>query len=213
MTAIDADLHSFDIGPAVEAIGDELNAQGLDVRTFTADNCRHLKVDNVPSTVADLFIYSTGIVDLDYHSFDGTPHDPRRMTAITLAILADPGAPDAAATARDPHLNFLDSIGSATEEVGLSVTFATYGPDKARSTVHDEVDITNPAQPQRGTVQVANDGTLWWNCQLRNQPSSEDGLDPAEIADSIARALKNSQTTLPTPQRLPATDRPQKPTA
>jgi hypothetical protein len=209
MTAIDTDPETFDIDAAIEAVGDGLNAQGLDVRTFASDNCRHLKVDNVRSTVADLFIYPKGTVNWDYHSFDGTTHDPSRVTTITLAILADPGTPDSATVVRYPQMSFLGSVGRATIERGLSATFSSRDPDNARFKIHDEVAITNPARPRRGTVQVTNDGALWWTCQLRSQPHSQDGLDLVEITNSIARALINSLT----PQRLPATGQSQDPAA
>jgi hypothetical protein len=204
---------SFDIDTAIEVIGIGLRAQSLDVRTFTSDNCRHLKVDHVRSTVADLFIYPSGCVDWDYHSFAGAPHDLCRLIAVTLGILAEPGSPDAATAVPCANTSFLSSIGRAAEERGLSVTFASQEPGCAHLELDDEVAIINPAQPQRGIVQITHDGAFWWNCQLSNQPHSEDGLAPAEIATSIARALTNAQTASPAPQRLPAPRQSQQPAA
>jgi hypothetical protein len=186
----DIDAIAFDIDAAIETIGNGLKAQALNVRTFTSDNCRHLKVDHVRSTAADLFIYPTGCVDWDYHSFAGIPHDLCRVIAVTLGILAEPGSPDAATAVRYAHTRFLSSIGRAAE-----------------------VTIINPAQPQRGIVQITDDGALWWNCHLSNEPCSEDGLAPAEITTSIVRALTNAQTASPALQRLPATRQSQQPAA
>ncbi len=214
MTVTDTDPGTFDTDAAIEAIGDGLNAQDLDARTFASEECRYLKVTSVRSTVADLFIYPNGNVDWEYHSFDGTPHDPGRMTAITLAILHDTDSPDSpSAAVRYPHMTFLGSIGRAAIEQGLDAAFGSLDPDNAYFKIHDEVAIINPAQPNRGTVRVTDDGALWWNCQFRDQPHSEDGLDLAGITGSVLRAITSSQTTSPTPRRLPATGQHQEPAA
>jgi hypothetical protein len=63
----------------------------------------------------------------------------------------------------------------------------------------DQVTITNPAQPQRGTVYVTDDVALWWRCQVRRQPDGAHGLDLDEITATIARALANADTIRPDP--------------
>ena len=176
---------------AIEASGDELNVQGFDVCTFTSLACGYLKINSVWATVADLTIFRNGTVDFDYHCFDGNPHDPGEMTAITLAILHDDDRGGEAA--RYPHLSFLFSIARAALEQGLSVELRSNDPSNAYWRIKDEVAVTNPDRPERGTIRVTDDGALWWRCQLRDQPSGSAGLDLTEITSSIARAIGSAQ--------------------
>lgn len=181
----------FDADAAIEAAGDELNAQGFDVTSFTSLDSGYLKINSVWATVADLTVFRNGTVDFDYHCFDGTPHDAGEMTAITLAILHDDDRGGEAA--RYPHLSFLFSIARAALEQGLSVELNSNDPSNAYWRITDEVAVTNSGRPERGTIRVTADGALWWRCQLRDQPSGEAGLHLTEITSSIARALGSAQ--------------------
>ena len=191
LPAAAADKGTFDADAAIEASGDELNVQGFDVCTFTSLACGYLKINSVWATVADLTIFRNGTVDFDYHCFDGSPHDPGEMTAITLAILHDDDRGGEAA--RYPHLSFLFSIARAALEQGLSVELNSNDPSNAYWRITDEVAVTNPDRPERGTIRVTADGALWWRCQLRDQPTGTSGLDLTEITSSIARAIGSAQ--------------------
>ncbi len=178
-----ADKGTFDADAAIEASGDELNVQGFDVTTFTSLACGYLKINSVWATVADLTIFRNGTVDFDYHCFDGNPHDPGEMTAITLAILHDDDRGGEAA--RYPHLSFLFSIARAALEQGLSVELRSNDPSNAYWRIKDEVAVTNPDRPEHGTIRVTDDGALWWRCQLRDQPSGRQGsISPRSPAPS-----------------------------
>ena len=177
--------------------------------TFTSLDCGYLKINSVWATVADLTIFRNGTVDFDYHCFDGNPHDPGEMTAITLAILHDDDRGGEAA--RYPHLSFLFSIARAALEQGLSVELHSNDPSNAYWRIKDEVAVTNPGRPEHGTIRVTDDGALWWRCQLRDQPTGTSGLDLTEITSSITRAIGSAQvakceeTTCPhaSAERLP----------
>ncbi len=190
-SATDPDPAAFDADATVEAAGDEFNAQGFDVSTFTSLECGYLKITSVWATVADLTIFRNGIADFDYHCFDGNPHDPGELTAITLAILHDDDRGGEAA--RYPHMDFLFSIGRAVIEQGLRAAFETLDPVHAYWRISDEVEIFHPDRPERGTVRVTDDGALWWRCQLRDQPRGAAGLDLTEITSSIVRAIGSAQ--------------------
>jgi hypothetical protein len=191
LPAVDADEGAFDADAAVEAAGDELNAQGFDVSTFTALDCGYLKINSVWATVADLTIFRNWTVDFDYHCFDGAPHDPGEMTAITLAILHDDDRGGEAA--RYPHLSFLFSIARAALDQGLSVELNSNDPSNAYWKITDEVTVTNPNRPERGTIRVTADGALLWRCQLLDQPRDTVGLGINEITSSIVRAIGSAQ--------------------
>lgn len=191
LSGADSDLAAFDADAAIDAAGDEFNVQGFDVSTFTSLECGYLKITSVWATVADLTIFRNGIADFDYHCFDGNPHDPGELTAITLAILHDDDRGGEAA--RYPHLDFLFSVGRSAIEQGLRVAFGTLDPVNAYWRISDEVKIFHPDRPERGTVRVTEDGALWWRCRLRDQPNSATGLDLAEITSSIVRAIGSAQ--------------------
>jgi hypothetical protein len=190
-SATGQDSAAFDADAAVEAAGDEFNVQGFDVSTFTSLACGYLKINSVWATVADLTTFRNGIVDFDHHCFDGSPHDPGELTAITLAILHDDDRGGEAA--RYPHMDFLFSIGRAAIEQGLRAAFRTLDPVYAYWRISDEVEIFHPDRPERGTVRVTEDGALWWRCQLRDQPRGATGLDLTEITSSIVRAIGSAQ--------------------
>jgi hypothetical protein len=177
------DPDPFDVGAAAEAVADGLTAQGFDVRTFASEDCRYLKIDNVPSVVANLTMFGNGAVDWEYHCFDGNPHDVALMTAITLAILRDDDRP--AGAVPDPHVNLVSGIGQAALAGGLNAAFGT--PDCG------EVAVTNPDRPERGSVRVSDFGDLWWSCRLHGRPQGAAGLDLEEITRSVARAITCAQ--------------------
>jgi hypothetical protein len=52
-----------------------------------------------------------------------------------------------------------------------------------------EIEVTNPVRLERGTVRVADDGSLSWRCRARTVLGDDGVLDPAEIAGIIARAV------------------------
>ena len=192
------DPDPFDADAAAEAVADGLTVQGFDVRTFASEECRYLKIDNVPSVVANLTVFSNGAVDWEYHCFDGNPHDVALMTAITLAILRDDDAP--AEAVQDPDVTLVSGIGQAALAGGLNATFGTSDAG--------EVAIDNPDRPERGSVRVSDFGDLWWSCRLRGRPRGADGLGLEEITRSVARAITCAQaarrgTSLPGPPAGP----------
>jgi hypothetical protein len=187
----DAEEGAFDADAAVEAAGDELNAQGFDVSTFTSLECGYLKITSIWATVADLTIFRNGIVDFEYHRFDGNPHDPGEMTAIILAILHDDDKGGEAA--RYPNMSLLFSIARAALEQGLSIELNSNDPSNAHWRITDEVAVTNPDRPERGTIRATADGALWWRCQLLDQPRRTVGLGLTEIISSIVRAIGSAQ--------------------
>jgi hypothetical protein len=173
----------LDTGAVAEAVADGLMAQGFNVRTFESEECCHLKVDNVASTVVNVTIFNSGAVEMEYHCFDGQPHDPGLMTAITVAVLRGDDGPAVAVPGQ--HATLVAGIGQAALAGGLNVTF---GKSDA-----GEVVIDNPGRPERGSVRVSDFGDLWWSCRLRGRPRGADGLGLEEITRSVARVIARAQ--------------------
>lgn len=179
-----------------------LNACGFDVRTPASEKCCHLKIVNVRSTAADLTVTADRTADWQYHRFDGNPPDPARLNAIVLAILLGDNAPAGLPEpGRLAHMTLLGNICATAIEHGLSASVGLIDPASTMFDLFDQVTITNPDQPHRGTVRVTDDIALWWRCQVRPHPHGADGLDLAEIATTIARALTSADIIRPEPQR------------
>ncbi len=180
----------FNPDAAEETVTDELSLYGFEVRAPTSEECCHLKITNVRSTVADLTVWRRGIADWEYHAYDDYPRNPTRLTAITLAVLCGNDAPaNPSGTGQFAHLTDLDKIGRAAAAHGLAVTSSPQDPDDDSARTGKEIIITHPRRPRRGTVGIMDDGGLWWRCEVRHQADDPEGLDLTEIARTIARAL------------------------
>jgi hypothetical protein len=83
----------------------------------------------------------------------------------------------------------LSLAGRALASYGLNVTLDILDISQTDYTAHTELRITNPARPESGTVSLAPDGTIWWEC--RTQPTLS--------LDGIAAAIIHALTTTPPP--------------
>lgn len=75
----------------------------------------------------------------------------------------------------------------------MRVAFRSLDPVNAQRNVHDELTVTNPAQPRRGTVRITKDGVVRWRCRVRDQPHGADGLYLTQITRIVALALTSAQ--------------------
>jgi len=85
-------------------------------------------------------------------------------------------------------VSFKGAAGRILAGHGMNVTVRAY-PDQEFFEVYSDIEVTNPARPERGTVRVADDGSLLWRCRARTVQGDEEALDPAQIACIIAQAL------------------------
>lgn len=129
----------------------------------------------------------------DYPRFDGGRRDPGQIAAITLDILdADDMPGHSSILARYPDLSFLGRIGLAAVVHDMQVAFASVDPVNVHLKIQDELTVTNPAEPKRGTVRITNDGVIRWRCRIRNEKRGADGLYSAQIASTIALVIRNT---------------------
>ena len=73
---------------------------------------------------------------------------------------------------------------------GMQVTSEILDPADG----YAETVVTNPAQPDRGTVRLGVGGALWWDFQLRDPSAAVDGLALPEIVAAIAQELSHLQS-------------------
>jgi hypothetical protein len=123
------------------------------------------------------WIEPIGPVDDVAGSADRILHDTLETLAVTLEFLAgdEQDQPGARADASGeppgtgcqagacPSCAFLRGLTGQLETLGLNVHTRTYpaAPEGSNGGI-DEIEITNPASPERGTVRVTNDGLMTW---------------------------------------------------
>jgi serine/threonine-protein kinase RsbW len=177
-----------------EAIADALTGSGFDVRSPAWENAVNLKVTNVRSALCELTISSEGRFTWDYSTFDGGRTRAEHIISIVLDLLS-PGWDDTIAVRLPslPDLTLKGLVGRALVERGLDVSLSLPERDEQFFEAYAEISIGNPAEPDRGTVRVADHGAISWACQVREAAGCSGGLGTNDIATTIARALSRTQ--------------------
>lgn len=177
-----------------EAIADTLTDSGFDVRSPAWENAVNLKVTNARSALCELTVNSDGRVSWDYNTFDGARTSAEHVISIVLDLLSP--ALDEGASLRlptFPDLTLKGMVGRALMDSGMNVSLSMPTRDEQFFDTYSEIAITNPAEPSRGTVYVADHGAISWECQVREAPGGPGELTVNDVATTIARALSRTQ--------------------
>ena len=152
---------------AAGAIADILTGSGFDVRSPAWEDAVNLKVTNARSALCELTISSDGHVTWDYTTFDGGRTSAEHIVSIVLDLLS-PAWDDAISLRLSalPDLTLKGLAGRALVERGMDVSLSLPGRDEQFFEAYAEIAITNPAEPGRGTVRVADHGAICWTCQV-----------------------------------------------
>jgi hypothetical protein len=165
---------------SAEAIADALNACGFDVSSPGRPGSSFLQVTNVSRAFCDLTVYDSGVFDWRYHRRDSSRADPAILAVMALRIL---GGDRTDATpldiAHDPHLTLKDQVGHALAGQGMH----------AELNALDEMAMTNPADPGRGIVCVADDGTITWHCRINDPQDPARGLGLHHVTEALSLTL------------------------
>ncbi len=171
------------------AIADGLTAHDLDVLDPAGEGSQYLKVTNARGALCEIMISEDGSVTWEYRPFSGGP-GPAQITAMILELLgAGPDEDRGASSNQRPCPTLTGIVGQALTERGMRVQLAEAGRDEDLSELYAEIVVINPARPDRGTARASEDGMIWWECRLSDPARSTRGIDPGEIAGTIARAL------------------------
>jgi hypothetical protein len=175
---------------AMLVIADGLTAEGFDVRSPALDGSSYMKITNVWGTRCELTITDSGIMTWESRSRHGSNADPARLMALAAEFLGA-RTDNASPFGRYSDLALKGAVGQMLVEHGMQVTLQVLGTDQTCFEVYAEIEATNPHQPARGMVRVADDGGIWWECQITEPgvPSGAPGLQLAEIISTIAHAL------------------------
>lgn len=135
-----------------------------------------------------------GRVTWDYRTFDGGRTSAEHMIGIVLDLLS-PAWDDTIAVRRPalPDLTLKGLVGRALAERGMNVALSLRGADEQFFETYAEITITNPAEPGRGAVRVADHGAICWECQIHKAGENSLGRSNEEVARTIAQALTRTQ--------------------
>jgi hypothetical protein len=136
---------------------------------------------------------SDGHITWDYSTFDGRHTSAAHILTIVLDLLS-PSWQDTTALRLPiiPDLTLMGLVGRALIESGMRVTMDQPATDQQFFETYSEITITNPAEPGRGTVLVADHGAICWQCQAREPAETVGGLSIRDIAITLAQALSRS---------------------
>jgi hypothetical protein len=173
------------------AIADELTAVDFEARSPVWEGSAYMKISNARGALCELTIADGGTVTWDYRSRDGRHIHPDQITGIVLDLL-NPGHDQhpVAIPAHQPDVTLKGAVGRALAGHGLQVTLKLLDRDDDFYEAYAEIEVTNPADPARGTARVTDDGDLSWQCTACGP---DGGITPAEIAATLTRALAGAQ--------------------
>jgi len=177
------------------AVADGLTAHDLDVLDPAGEGSQYLKVTSARNALCEIMISEHGSVTWEYHPFSGGP-GPAQITAMVLELLgAGNGEDRGASPNRWPGLTLTGIVGQALTERGMRVQLAEASRDEDLSELYAEITVINPARPDRGSARASDDGMIQWECRLSDPARTTRGIDPGEIAGTIARALTGAKAS------------------
>ncbi|HEY2577888.1 MAG TPA: hypothetical protein VGI74_16405 [Streptosporangiaceae bacterium] len=164
----DAGIDVTDITPGglINEISEMLAQQGFDARRSDSEGSSRLTITNAPKGRCEIDIYDCGSVTCDYFPWAGERASPADIIRAVLRLLAVPqdGLADDHVELH-PGITLKSVVGRAMRAKGLKVDL-WLSADEIDFSVYAEVAITNPEQPGRGIVCVADDGSIWWECHV-----------------------------------------------
>lgn len=173
-------------GKAMRAVAEKLAAHGFDVRGPDCEDSRILTVTGLHDTMCDVTVEDSGLVTWEYRPSDSA--DPDKVAARVMRLLTN-GRPAVPARRPGPRTALKGLVGRRLETRGLTVCLEVY-EDQVAYEVAAEISVTNPDCPQRGRVNVTDDGALMWECGYEEHGSDTDaiaGLIAAILAEDVAQ--------------------------
>ena len=177
-----------------------LAAAGFGVHGTRWRDRHELIIGNVAAARSCLTVTDSGCARWHYEPASGHTTEAATLAAIIVHIL---GAPHTAGTAPGVAayraFPLKGTVGRCLQDRGLTVALRVC-EDLESFEATTEIEVTSPARPWLGTVQLADNGDLDWECDYR---AAFHG-DPAQLADVIAPILHASPGPGPRPIRTTA---------
>jgi hypothetical protein len=173
---------------AMHAVADGLTDQGLDILGQEWDEAHYLKATNAWGARCEATVGANGTFTWDYRAAGAPWTDPAQITAMTMTLLAADSTAATLPPLRFPGQTLKSAVGLTARARGLHARLADVIADPEFLEVSADVEITNPARPERGAVRV-RDNVLRWECKLTSTGAGTTGLDATEITETIGRSV------------------------
>jgi hypothetical protein len=175
-----------DPGKAMRGVAEKLAAHGFDVSGPDWEESRQLTITNARGARrCELTVQDCGSLTWDYLPKAGSGTDPAEITGLTMRVLgAENASPGNQGAAAQRGVSLKGVVGRALQARGLQVALIVY-EDRVFYDVAAEIEVINPARPERGQVLVTDDGDITWNCDYFDAA----GGDAGKIADMIVSVL------------------------
>lgn len=182
---------------AMNVIADGLKGCGLDICGPEFEGWHYLIIGNTPGFPCEVSVCD-GAAEWEYRPVHNAHAGPAHITGIALNLLGAGATGFRTLPPESPGPTLKSTVGRALAKSGMQVRLEIICKDESFFEVYSEIEVTNPAQPSRGRVWIADDSTLRWQCDLYGA-GQETGITPAGIATAIAKALTvaSSQDTRP----------------
>jgi hypothetical protein len=174
---------------AIQVFADELTDKGFDIRGPEWDRSQYLKITNVQGVLCDLAVRDDGIAEWCYHLCLGCQVDAAQITAMVLGMLGADAALGQGGVSSHRNLKLKGTVGRALAELGMKVSLEVLFTDNYFYEVYSAIEASNPARPDRGRVQIADDSLIRWECRIGDPSGEYPGISPEEIAETLAKAL------------------------
>ena len=176
--------------PLLHTWTQRLAAGGLGVRSSRWRDRHELIVLNVPGGRSSLTVTGDGYAHWYYEPRTSTP-SPAVLTAIIVHILGAPRTADAPpGVTAYRAFPLKGAVGRCLQDRGLTVALRI-SEDLESFEATTSIQVTSPARPWLGAVQLTDDGHLDWECDYHTAFHG----DPAQLADVIAPILRASPGT------------------
>ena len=183
--ALSLDAAAGSGGEPAQMLTRRLAAAGFGVHGTRWQDRHELILLNVTAARCCLTVTDSGRAQWHYEPASGPGTDPATLTAIIVHIL---GAPHTAGTtpgvAAYRAFPLKGAVGRYLQDRGLTVTLRI-SEDLESFEATTAIEVTSPARPWLGAVQLTDNGDLDWECDYR---AAFHG-DPAQLADVIAAIL------------------------
>jgi hypothetical protein len=180
---------------ALHTVADRLTDHGFDITGPAWEQSYHMHLTNVRGALCEVDLNENGAVVWEYRPLYGTSITPSQIVDMVKSILGTSSANDHDLALKScPDLTLKGMVGRSLAECGMGVCLKVIHQDDVNFEVYAEIEVSNPSQPTRGNVRVADDSTIRWECCLSSPSAGAEGMQPRDIAEIIARALAGRNT-------------------
>jgi hypothetical protein len=185
------------IGRVARLVIDTLAGEGFGTQTREWEELWNLTITGARHGRSCLTVGDDGYLRWDYEPGPGPDTSPAALAALALRLLGAAGSPRR--PVRDdayPALLLKGAVGRLLEERGMKVGLLSF-EDLESFEVVAEIEVMNPARPQRGKVRITDNGDVEWICQARDAFGGDVAAVVAVIAPILREGLGRRESRLP----------------